>query len=260
MEKQFQNKVAVITGGTSGIGLATAIQLVKSGAKVVVVGRSPERGAKALEIMNEYTELTKFIPADMGDEKSVRQLFEEIAADYGHVDMLFNNAGIEGGLVAPLEWSQADVDALLEINVKGVYLGYKYSLPMMLSIGKGVVVNTASFVGTVVPVPDAVMYGATKAAVVSMTKTFAVGFADQGIQSFAVCPWVTDTSMVDRLTGFSGDEAKVSFAKMLNPSGTLVRPEYVANVVLALFSGNHGYQNGEGILVDSNTHTPLQRA
>lgn len=259
MKKQFQNKVVVITGGTSGIGLATAIQLSKLGSHVVITGRSQERGLKALQILHEYTEQAKFISADMSDEKSVQHLFQEIATDYGHVDMLFNNAGIEGGLVAPLKWPQADVDELLHINVKGVYLGYKYGLPMMLPTGKGVVVNTASFVGTAVPVPDAVIYGATKAAVVSMTKTFAAGFADQGIQSFAVCPWVTDTSMVDRLTGFSGDEAKASFAKMLNPSETLVRPEDIAKVVLALFSGNHEYQNGESILVDSNARTPLER-
>jgi len=145
----------------------------------------------------------------------------------------------------PLE----SVDEILAINVKGAFLCLKHVLPGMQARRSGVVVNTASFVGTVVPFPDGALYGASKAAVISLTQSAAVASAEHNVRVFAVCPWITDTPMIDRLTGHQL-EAKRQFGA-INPSGAIVTPPEVAAVVVRLFSGDEALDNGGAILVDS---------
>ena len=129
----------------------------------------------------------------------------------------------------------------------------KHAIPHIAERGGGIVINTASFVGTTVPFPDGVLYGATKAAVLSMTRSVAAGSAEQNVRVFAVCPWITDTPMVDRLTGHRA-EAKAQFGG-INPSGRIATPEDIAGVVLSIFTGGADLESGDAVLVDSGGTT-----
>lgn len=171
------------------------------------------------------------------------------AAGNGGIDFWFNNAGIEG-IAGPIEIVGDDiVQELLAVNIKGVYSGIRHAASRV-SRG-GVIVNNASFVGTKAAVPIAVAYGATKAAVVSMTRSAAVALGEQGISVFGICPFIVDTPMVDRLTGGAGQDAKAQFAAMFAPSGKLTRPEDVGTVVADLASGTGGYRTGTVLLIDA---------
>ena len=141
------------------------------------------------------------------------------------------------------------LDELLGTNLKGVLFCLKHGLPRLLAQGGGVVVNAGSFIGTTLPFPRAVVYGATKAAVLSVTRSVAAGLTPQNIGVFAVCPWITDTPMIDRLAGHNS-AAKAQFGQM-NPSGRIVAPDDVAEAVLSIFAGQSGLVSGDAVLVDS---------
>jgi NAD(P)-dependent dehydrogenase (short-subunit alcohol dehydrogenase family) len=244
---------ALVTGGTTGIGYAVAEMLGDRGVSVIVAGRDRQRGEAAAARLGGRPGKVRFVAADVRDERSVRELVEETERSCGPIDFLFNNAGIEGAL-APMDgYPVESLDDLLATNVKGVFLCLKHVLPRMLSRDAGVIVNTSSFVGTVVPFPDGMAYGATKAAVLSLTRTSAAAAGQRNVKVFAVCPWITDTPMVDRLTGHQA-EGKRQFAAV-NPSGVIAEPADVAAVVLRLFSGEQGLENGGALLVDAGGAT-----
>ncbi|GAB3044963.1 SDR family NAD(P)-dependent oxidoreductase [Spirosoma pulveris] len=247
MNESLIGKVALITGGTTGIGLAVAQQLAARGIRVVLSGRDQQRGEAAVSLIDDASK-TLFVQADVSDESQVQALVEKAVHHYGGIDFLFNNAGIEGMLGPLTTNTEAVLDQILAINVKGVLLTIKHVLPHLLKRAGGIIVNTASFVGTTVPFPDAVAYGATKAAVLSITQSVAVGYALDQIQVFAVCPWITDTPMVDRLTGHQSD-AKAAFGSS-NPSGRIASPADIAQVVLAIYSQKLALQSGDAVLVD----------
>jgi NAD(P)-dependent dehydrogenase (short-subunit alcohol dehydrogenase family) len=249
MGHRFEGRVCVITGGATGIGRAVAEALVRESASVVLAGRDRERGDEAARAIGAGSGRAVFEQADVSRRRDVERLFQRACDAYGRVDFLFNNAGIEGpndGEVAP---DDEALDELLGTNVKGVLYCLQYGLPRLLAQGGGVAVNVGSFIGTTLPFPHAVPYGATKAAVLSITRAVAAGLAAQNIGVFAVCPWITDTPMVDRLA--AGDrDVKARFARM-NPSGRIVTPDEVAQVVLAIFAGTSGLDSGDAVLVDS---------
>jgi len=252
MSQEFQDRVALVTGGSTGIGRSTAAELAARGANVVIAGRNRQRGQAAARAIAGSGEVL-FIRTDVRVEAEVQDLIRQTVETFGRLDYLFNNAGIEGPLAPLTEWSAEAVDDVLAVNVKGVVLGLKHAIPVMVEQGGGAIVNTASFVGTAVPIPVSVAYGASKAAVVSLTKATAVAFADQGIRVYAVCPWVTDTPMIERVSGHQ-PEVKAELVK-LNPSGRIVLPSDVAQVVVALFAGTAGYKSGDAALVDSSAAT-----
>lgn len=244
---RLQGRIAVVTGGSTGIGHATARRLASLGATVVIAGRNRPRGEAAAHSLVALGLRVAYMPTDVGCETDVHALMETTARTYGGIDIVFNNAGIEGAR-SPLEtFSNAMVDEILRVNLKGVFWGMKHALPHLSARRGGVVVNTASFVGTVTAVPHAVIYGASKAAVVSMTRSMAVACAAEHIRVFAVCPGITETPMIDRLTG-SSDESKREMAGM-NPSGLLVDPSDVAAVVAGLCTGILAVPSGEAVLV-----------
>jgi NAD(P)-dependent dehydrogenase (short-subunit alcohol dehydrogenase family) len=246
MSNPTNKKVAIITGGATGIGKAVAGMLAAKGVQVVIAGRNKERGEAAAA---ETGAQTVFFKTDVSSEQDVKNLVDYTIANFGRVDYLFNNAGVEGAM-GPIEINtEAILDEVLAINVKGVFLGIKHVAPIMVKQGGGIIINTASFVGTTMPIPVAVMYGASKAAVLSITRSAAAAYADQNIQLYAVCPWVTDTPMVDRLTG--GDPAaKGGFARSINPSGKITGTADIAHAVTALFTEPTALTSGDAILVD----------
>jgi NAD(P)-dependent dehydrogenase (short-subunit alcohol dehydrogenase family) len=248
MRERLKGRVAVITGGATGIGHAVARALVSRGASVVLASRDRERGDQVARTVAAGSGRAVFERTDVSRERDVERLFQRAADAYGGVDFLFNNAGIEGpddDLVVPGEGA---VDELLGTNLKGVLLCLKHGLPRLVARGGGIIVNTGCFIGTTLPFPRAVVYGATKAAVLSVTRSVAAGLTTHNIGVFAVCPWITDTPMVDRLARHSS-AAKARFGQM-NPSGRLVAPDDVAVAVLSIFTGESGLASGDAVLVD----------
>jgi NAD(P)-dependent dehydrogenase (short-subunit alcohol dehydrogenase family) len=253
MPDALAGKVAVVTGGSTGIGKAVATRLAAAGAKVVIAGRDHIRGKTSASDLMRHGYEVRFLRTDVRIENAIQTLYDYAVDMYGGLDFLFNNAGIEG-VFGPIESNPEEVvDDVLAINVKGVFLCMKQVLPVFAARGGGIIVNTSSFVGTVLPFPDAVLLGATQAGVISMTQSVAAGYADQNVKVYAVCPWFTDTPMVDRLAGKRA-EAKTQLAGF-NPSGKVASPDDVAAVVLALFAGDPGFQSGDAVLVDSGGAT-----
>lgn len=245
----MNQEVAIITGGTAGIGKEVCLLLASKGIKTVVAGRNQERGDQVVKQINEAGGEALFVSTDVGIEQEVKNLVDRTLDAFGRIDFLFNNAGTEG-ILGPLDINTEEViDDVLSSNIKGVILCIKHILPEMVKQGHGVIVNTASFVGTTMPLPIAVVYGASKSAVLSITRSVAASCADKNVQVYAVCPWVTDTPMADRLTGHD-PEAKAAFGANINPSGVIVTASEIADVVSALFVGEGKIESGEAILVD----------
>jgi NAD(P)-dependent dehydrogenase (short-subunit alcohol dehydrogenase family) len=247
-------KVAVITGGSTGIGKAVAFKLAGRGIAVVIAGRDKERGDTVATELAATGAKALFVQTNVSSEQEVQNLVEQAITTYGRIDYLFNNAGTEGAM-GPLDMNTEEIiDEVLASNIKGVLLSIKHVMPVMVKQGSGVIINTASFVGTIIPFPVAVVYGASKAAVLSITRSVAASCAGQDIQVFAICPWVTDTPMIDRLTGFQPG-AKDGFAGNINPSGKIATTDDIATVVAALFTKEKALESGEAILIDSGGST-----
>lgn len=246
------NQTAVITGGTSGIGKAVAAKLLEQDVNVIIAGRDQEKGKKAVGELANGSGSIRFVACDVSKESDLENLFNEVKDKHQQLDYLFNNAGIEGSMAPVTDFMAETCDELAEVNIKGTLLSIKHALPLMLENG-GTIVNNASFVGTTVPFPNGMMYGATKAAVLSMTSTLSAGYSDKGIRSLAVCPWMTATPMVDRLTG--GNEEARAQLQQINPSGNFATPEDIAEVVVAMFMDTDSYGSGEAYLVDAGSQT-----
>ncbi len=246
---RFGGKCAVITGGSTGIGLTTARSLAQQGATVVMGGRDGERGEREAAGIRAAGGDARFVVTDVTDDAQVARLAADAAGQHGQIDLWFGNAGIEGPIGDLADWDDAALSDLLAVNVKGVLTGLKHASAHMEA--GALIINTASFVGTLVPVPIAIPYGATKAAVVAAGEAAAVALEPRGIHVLSICPWVIDTPMVDRLTAGAGPEARAGFAGIFNPSGLLTPPEHVAQVVADLWTGALPAVSGAAYLVDA---------
>lgn len=250
MADAFADKVALVTGGRTGIGLATVEMLAQAGTHVAVMSRDGTRGRQmAQEISGRASGGVLHLEGDVSRERDVDGAVGRAIQEFGRLDFVFNNAGTEGPVAPVPEWPEERCDEVLAVNAKGPFLVMKHTIPHLIAGDPGVLVNTASFVGTVAPVPTAVLYGATKAAVLSMTVSVAAAHQEDGLRAYAVCPWMVDTPMLERLSG--GDPTVREQYVSANPSGRVVRPEDVANVVVDLLAGKREVESGRAVLVDS---------
>jgi len=247
--KSFENKVALITGGTSGIGVATALAFAREGAKVVISGRREKEGNDVVSRIKKAGGEGLFIKTDVSEETGVEALVDKTLSTYGRLDAAFNNAGIEGEVGKQThEQSAANYRAVMDINVLGVLLAMKYQISVMLKNGGGAIVNNAS-VGGLVGFPGASVYVASKHAVLGLTRTAALEYARRGIRVNAVSPGGIETPMLDRFTGGPGTDFTKQLEAM-HPIGRLGRPEEIAEAVLWLCSDKASFFTGQSLTVD----------
>ena len=245
--KEFENKVALITGGGSGIGRATALAFAREGAQVVIGNRNVQRGEETVSMIRASGGTASFRRTDVLVAADIEALVNHAIGTYGGLDLAFNNAGIEGDARPLVEQTEANYDAVMDINVKGVWLSMKYEIPRMLKRGGGAIVNSSSVAG-LVGLPGFGIYVASKHAVIGLTKTAALEYSAQGVRVNAVNPAVIDTEMVDRFTEAIGSSKEDLVP--LHPIGRIGRVEEVANAVLWLCSGRASFVTGHSLLVD----------
>jgi NAD(P)-dependent dehydrogenase (short-subunit alcohol dehydrogenase family) len=201
---EFQNKVAIVTGGTSGIGRAAAVAYAREGARVVVAGRRAAEGEETMRLLGAQGGEGFFVKTDVSKAAQVKELVERTLQKFGRLDIAFNNAGIEQVPKPFLEQDEETFDRVVDINAKGVWLSMKYEIPAMLKTGGGSIVNTASVFG-VIGVPGNEIYIASKHAVIGLTKSVAVEFGKQGIRVNAILPGVVDSDMYKRFADDNGE-------------------------------------------------------
>jgi NAD(P)-dependent dehydrogenase (short-subunit alcohol dehydrogenase family) len=240
----LQDKVALVTGDTSGIGRATAIAYAKQQAKVVVVGRRIDEGEETVRLIQEAGGEAFFVQSDVTKEAAVKAMVDKAVGVFGRLDIAFNNAGMVGENPSLIEQTEAEYDRTMNVNVKGVWLSMKYEIAQMLKQGSGAIVNMASAVG-VVALPNILLYTASKHAVVGLTKAAALQYAKAGIRINGVAPGSIKTDLFEAAT----DEAKAYLAG-LHPIGRAGTPLEVANAVLFLSSDMASFITGETLMID----------
>jgi NAD(P)-dependent dehydrogenase (short-subunit alcohol dehydrogenase family) len=243
--KKFSDKVALVTGGTSGIGKTTAIEFARSGAKVVLSGRREKEGANVVAEIQQLGGAAAFIGADVAKDADVKAMVDFTVATYGRLDIAFNNAGVEW--IGPLDQAtEAEYRRIFDINVWGVLNSMRHEIPAMLKNGGGAIVNTSSVAGHIGMAPS--IYTASKHAVEGLTKALALEFAKQNIRINAVAPAGVATDMVDRFAGKEGEMR--DYLTSLHPVGRIGTSEEIAAAVLYLCSDDAKFTTGTSLVVD----------
>jgi len=244
MTQQFAGKSALVTGGGSGIGRASALALAAEGALVTVAGRTAETLKETVRLIEQAGGAARHVVADMTDEAQVAMAVEAAVTDKGRLDIALNNAGYDGEFQLTKDYSTEMLDRMIAVNVRGVFLSMKYELRHMTEQGSGAIVNMSSG-AALVGVTGFSGYTATKAAEVAMTKSSALEAAPHGIRVNAVCPGLVDTPMI---TTLSDDWRKQLDAA--HPLGRIARPEEIADAVVWLASDKASFVTGIALPVD----------
>lgn len=247
----FRDKVVVVTGASSGIGKAVVELFLREGATVVMVSRDETKGQAALEEMRGVSPSCAFFPCDVGNETQVRQLFQQIEANYGKLDVLHNNAGISAGR-GLMDTSEEQWDEILRVNLKGAFFCTKYAVPLLKKGDNKAVVNTVSELG-LVATRDSLAYICSKGALMQFTKGTALELATFGIRVNAVCPAGTESEMFrrDMASGAGGYEANVARLAAAYPLGRVAVPMDIAPAVLFLSSHYASFITGTHLLLDA---------
>ena len=244
--RKLENKVALVVGGSTGIGRATAVAFAEAGANVVIASRGEEQGQKTVELVETAGAEGLFIQTDVSKRESVQALVRQTVEKFGRIDAAFNNAGIEGKVAPLVETEEEDFESIINVNLKGVYFGLKYQIEEMLKTGGGSIVNTAS-IGGVVGFPNTAIYCASKQGVIGLTKTAALELAQSGIRVNAIAPGAVETGLLKRMSG--GEEAAQGMAEAI-PMGRVGDPKEVADAVVWLSSDEASYVTGHTLIAD----------
>ena len=254
----LDGKIAIVTGGTSGIGEGIAKAFVAEGAKVVIAGRREEEG-RALE----KSIGVRFVRADVANEADVKAMVDRTLEWFGRLDCLLNNAGIPSPMVSITEVDVATIDQVLAVNVKGVFLGIKHAAPAMLAQQSGSIVNVGSMAGHRGGVSGHI-YSASKGAVSALTRSAAAELGEKGVRVNTISPGAIVTGIFGKNAGLEGSKAdkvagvvKEAFAK-IQPIPRAGMPEDIAQAAVFLAGDGSGFINGQDIVIDGG-HTAVTR-
>ena len=243
---RLAGKVTIITGAASGLGRVAAIKFASEGASIVISDVTD--GAKTVEEIKANGGKAEFIKAEVTSADSWRDVVDFAKKTFGSVDVLYNNAGVMlGDDDNPVTTPISVYETTMDINVKGVLLGCKYAIPVMLEQGKGTIVNVASFVAHVGAATPQIAYTASKGAVLAMTREIAVIYARKGIRANALCPGPVMTPL---LAAFLDSDAKRQRRLVHIPMGRFGEPEEIANGALFLASDESSWMTGQSLIVD----------
>jgi NAD(P)-dependent dehydrogenase (short-subunit alcohol dehydrogenase family) len=247
MANDLDGKVGLVTGGTSGIGRETAVLFAKAGVKIVVAGRREAEGNETLEMIRAAGGDGLFVKTDVSKASEVEALVHKAVEKFGHLDIAFNNAGIEGAWVPIVRQAEEDFDRTIAINLKGVWLCLKYEIRQMLKQGTGgAIVNMASVMGLVGSAGISA-YSASKHGVIGLTKTAALENAKKGIRINAVCPGFVETPMSDRTLRLPMVHR---YILSCHPVGRLGTPREVAEAVVWMCSNRASFMTGQSLALD----------
>jgi len=249
---RVKNKVVIVTGGASGIGKATSKLLAKEGAKIAVTDIQDDAGVKTVKEIEKEKGTAKFWHLDTTNEKEVSDVFSEVVKEFGSIDVLVNNAGIEGVDKPTHEVTLEEWKEVMKVNVDGVFLCTKYAIPEMKKAGKGSIINLSSIYG-IVGAADAPPYHASKGAVRLMTKNDATLYAKDNIRVNSVHPGFIWTAMVERFAekqeGITVEEFRNELANA-HPIGKVGEPDDIANGILYLASDESKFVTGSELIID----------
>ncbi len=243
----FSNKVALITGGASGIGLATARAFGRAGAQIAIASRGDAAGREAQALLEREGVAASFIPCDVRQESQLARAVEVTLEHYGRLDVAFNGAGISGDF-APLERTNQDVwDDVMATNARGVWLAMRYEIPAMLASGGGAIVNMSSIYGAAGKAAHHA-YVASKHAVLGLTRSVALEYASCGLRVNAICAGVTATSSMRQAQDLVPELVQALVGE--HPMGRMASEQEVASAVLWLCSEDAGFVTGTAMAVD----------
>lgn len=240
-------KVALVTGGGSGIGRATSLAFADAGAAVMIADINPNGGRETVATIRDRGRNAELVEMDVSIADQVEAMVVATVERFGRLDCAFNNAGISGGQVTLLDCDEETFDRVMSVNVKGVWLCMRAQIPVMLAQGGGTIVNMASVAG-LIGTPTLPAYGASKHAVVGLTRTGALAYATQGIRVNAVCPAFIDTPMVDAFVAQRPEMAEA--VQQAAPVGRIGQPEEVAATVVWLCSDAASFVTGVAMPID----------
>jgi NAD(P)-dependent dehydrogenase (short-subunit alcohol dehydrogenase family) len=243
---RLKDKIALVTGGNTGIGEATALELARQGAKVVIAARREQECQRVADLVRQSGGEAIAVKADVTRSDDCSHMVGKAVDVFGGLHIAFNNAGLgrAGKFVA--DEDEAAWDAVMAVNLKGVFLSMKHEIPVILASGGGVIVNTSS-IGGLIASPGQAAYQASKHGVLGLTKAAALEYAKRGLRVNAICPGPTRTEMVKRWFAMPGVEEKIVASI---PCGRIAEPEEVAEAVVYLASGNSAFITGSSLVID----------
>jgi NAD(P)-dependent dehydrogenase (short-subunit alcohol dehydrogenase family) len=238
---KLDGRVALITGSGSGIGRAAALLFAKEGARVAVADIIVAGGQETVRMIRDSGGAAHFIEVDVSKASGIQRMVKTTVEVFGRVDVLYNNAGIQGAIAPVAEFSEEDWDSIININLKSVFLGSKYTLPIMLGQGGGVIVNTSSAMG-LSGKDKCAAYSVSKAGVIALTKSMAAEYGKKNIRVNAICPGMIETPLSAR--------AIPSIQMEYVPQGRAGRPQDIAQAALYLACDDSAYVTGSVVVVD----------
>ncbi len=245
-DKEFDRKITIVTGGSSGIGKACAEQFAKKGAIVIIATRDPKKAAHTVKEFQSFGGQATFIQTDVSQSTEVEALIDKTVKRYGALHYLINNAGIEGTpFVTTTDYQEAIWDQVMAVNLKGTWLCMKYAIPAILQSGGGAIVNVSSFAGLRASKTGGAAYTASKHGMVGLTKAAALEYAKKNIRINCVCPAIIDTPNTHNILG-----DQISVAGKDFPMGRIGKSHEVADAVLWLCSQQASFITGIALPID----------